>query len=101
MAPDDQIRLLKEQQQSLLRVMNVALSLDLPIVLTGPYTNWRGETKVRRIRPSSVWSGVSEFHPDSDLFLTGFDLDRQAVRHFSIEDFDLVALKAEIAEAAD
>lgn len=48
------------------------------------YTNWRGETATRRIRPIGVHFGASEWHPAHQWHLRAFDLDRGAERHFAL-----------------
>jgi len=55
------------------------------------YTNWRGEVSTRSIIPHSVWYGTTQWHPDPQWFLRGFDTDKQAVRDFALADFGEVA----------
>jgi len=40
------------------------------------YTNWRGERRVRRIQPLSIWHGVSEFHDGEQWFIRALDMDQ-------------------------
>jgi predicted DNA-binding transcriptional regulator YafY len=50
------------------------------------YTNHRGETAVRKIRPVKIWFGATEYHETEQWLLQAFDLDRQAERNFSMKD---------------
>ena len=48
------------------------------------YTNWRGESAVRRILPSELFFGSSEWHPTPQWLLRAFDFDRNAERSFAL-----------------
>jgi hypothetical protein len=48
------------------------------------YTNWRGETATRRIRPIGVHYGATEWHSEPQWLLRAFDFDRGAVRDFAL-----------------
>ncbi|MEK6792762.1 MAG: WYL domain-containing protein [Nanoarchaeota archaeon] len=50
------------------------------------YTNWRGETAVRRIIPKEVVFVATEWHPEEQWCLVAFDLDKQADRSFACKD---------------
>lgn len=56
-----------------------------PVSLT--YTNWRGETSERTIKPRYVWFGSTEWHPEPQWLLTAFDLEKNADRDFALKDF--------------
>lgn len=56
-------------------------------VVAVPYTNWRGETSVRRIIPKSVRFGSTEWHPEPQWLLLAWDADKQADREFALKDF--------------
>lgn len=60
---------------------------DPPVTVT--YTNWQGETAERHIIPVGLWWGVTEWHPRSGWLLDAWDVDRQAMRSFSLNGFDL------------
>jgi predicted DNA-binding transcriptional regulator YafY len=68
-------------------------------VNTFRYTNWKGETEMRKIVPICLRFGVSEHHKASyDLnvhedeqgggiwLLEAFDMDKQALRTFALKD---------------
>lgn len=50
------------------------------------YTNWRGITAVRTIRPISVWFGSTEWHPEPQWLMHGIDLGRDELRDFAMRD---------------
>ena len=51
------------------------------------YTNWRGETSKRTIKPKYIWFGATEWHPEPQWLLTAFDLEKDAERDFALKDF--------------
>jgi predicted DNA-binding transcriptional regulator YafY len=46
------------------------------------YTNYRGDTSVRRILPLRLWFGSTEWHPSPQWHLDASDLDKDATRSF-------------------
>lgn len=54
--------------------------------MTFTYTNHRGETAVRYVVPQCVYFGKTEFHPEKQWLMRGFDTDRQAIRDFAMAD---------------
>lgn len=48
------------------------------------YTNWRGETGRRRIRPLHVAFENNEWHPETQWLLYAIDLDKGAERTFAM-----------------
>lgn len=46
------------------------------------YTNHRGETARRTVRPLKILFGVSDYHDGEHWFLRGWDLDRDDARNF-------------------
>lgn len=50
------------------------------------YTNWRGETSRRTIRPIRMWWGKTEWHPEEQWMLTAHDCEKDAVRDFAWQD---------------
>ncbi|MGB0848221.1 MAG: WYL domain-containing protein [Thiolinea sp.] len=57
------------------------------------YTNWKGETRERRINPGRVWYGDTEFHPKRQWLLQAFDIEKQAVRNFALADIHSVTVE--------
>jgi hypothetical protein len=56
------------------------------------YTNWRGETSVRRVILSTIRFGTTEWHPEPTWLIYMFDLDHpsQLWKEFDLKkcDFD-------------
>jgi predicted DNA-binding transcriptional regulator YafY len=50
------------------------------------YTNYRGETSVRRIIPRRIRFASTEWHPQEQWLLDAYDVDRQADRSFALKD---------------
>jgi hypothetical protein len=50
------------------------------------YTNYRGETAWRHIRPVSMRWGSTEHHPEPQWLLDALDLDRNVARTFAMKD---------------
>jgi predicted DNA-binding transcriptional regulator YafY len=61
--------------------------------IEGEYTNWKGETRNRRIIAYSLWYGSTEWHPEQGLFIRGLDLEKNEVRDFRLEDFNMEMLR--------
>lgn len=56
------------------------------------YTNYRGETSVRRITPLGLRFGSTEWHPEPQWLMTAYDHDKDANRDFALKDFGKPAL---------
>lgn len=63
------------------------------------YTNWRGETARRVIRPIRMWWGKTEWHPEKQWMLTAWDCEKNAVRDFAWQDMRPVQNPATSAAA--
>jgi len=50
------------------------------------YTNYRGETAIRKIIPDKIWFGKTDWHPVNQWLLNAFDLDKNAERSFALKD---------------
>jgi predicted DNA-binding transcriptional regulator YafY len=50
------------------------------------YRNYRGETTVRRIRPSHIRFAATTWHPQPQWLLEAIDLDKHAERSFAMSD---------------
>lgn len=55
--------------------------------LTATYTNYKGETADRKIKPLHIYFGESKFHEGQQWFLRGLDLDKNQERDFAVKDF--------------
>lgn len=49
------------------------------------YTNYKGETSIRSIVPSSIDLGSNKWHERPQWLLTAYDMDKRAVRTFALE----------------
>jgi predicted DNA-binding transcriptional regulator YafY len=56
--------------------------------VTFAYTNHRGEKSRRRVVPSGIRFGSTQYHAAPQWLLEGFDLDRQAERTFAMQDVE-------------
>lgn len=50
------------------------------------YTNWRGESGLRRAHPRRVYWGSTDWHPAPQWLMEALDADKQAVRVFAMQD---------------
>lgn len=50
------------------------------------YTNWRGETRSRIIRPGKIFFGSNAWHKNPQWILRAFDFDKRAERDFAMKD---------------
>ena len=50
------------------------------------YTNWKGETGLRKIIPKEIIFSSNEYHKEEQWLLVAFDLDKNAERTFAIKD---------------
>ena len=56
--------------------------------LTIVYTNWRGETAERRILPTGIWFGSTEWHPEPQWLVKAIDVEKNAERDFAWNGID-------------
>jgi len=50
------------------------------------YTNYRGETRARKILPNKIWYGKTKWHPDEQWLLDAYDFEKQSLRTFAMKD---------------
>jgi predicted DNA-binding transcriptional regulator YafY len=50
------------------------------------YTNYRGETTLRRIVPERVHFASTDWHPKPQWLLDALDVERNAMRSFAMKD---------------
>jgi predicted DNA-binding transcriptional regulator YafY len=50
------------------------------------YTNWRGETRWRRVVPIRIWFGSNPWHPEPQWLLDAFDVDKAEDRAFAMKN---------------
>ena len=52
------------------------------------YTNHRGVAAIRSVKFGTLKFGASQWHPEFQFFLRGWDVDKGAVRDFALKDCD-------------
>lgn len=50
------------------------------------YTNYKGETALRKIVPERIWFGKTDWHPEEQWLLDAFDEQKGASRSFAVRD---------------
>jgi len=50
------------------------------------YTNWRGESNVRKIIPERIWFGSNEYHREDQWILDALDVEKNEKRSFAMKD---------------
>lgn len=50
------------------------------------YTNWRGESAVRKIIPEKIWFGSTEYHKEEQWILDALDIEKNEKRSFAMKD---------------
>ena len=50
------------------------------------YTNWKGETKLRKILPISIEFKSTKWHKNEQWILNALDIDKNEERGFAIKD---------------
>jgi predicted DNA-binding transcriptional regulator YafY len=54
--------------------------------VTFTYTNWKGETRERRVLPSQLAFTSSKWHPEMQWILIAIDLEKKTYREFAMKD---------------
>lgn len=62
-------------------------SMEIPRPVSLTYTNYKGETAVRRILPKSLRYGSTQWHPEPQWLLLATDVEKLADREFALKDF--------------
>lgn len=60
--------------------------MSAPVEVKVLYTNWKGVTAWRRLRPLKLWFGATKQHPEAQLFMSALDLDKNEMRDFAVRD---------------
>jgi hypothetical protein len=67
--------------------MNTEMNTEIEFV----YLNWRGETRVRRVRPGGIRFMETPHHPEMQWILRAVDLDKGEMRSFALRDCDFTS----------
>jgi hypothetical protein len=68
------------------RTHMVGAGANTKTIIVIRYTNYRGETELRKIIPRMIHFVSTEWHPEEQWVLEAFDLERQADRSFALKD---------------
>lgn len=63
----------------------IGASADCP-EMTFTYTNWKGKTSERRALFTTLQFGATPHHPEPQLLIHGYDLDKKAPRTYAVKD---------------
>jgi hypothetical protein len=72
--------------RSIIMTSNVMQEKETTQEITIVYTNWKGETSIRRILPKQISFGSNEWHPTPQWLLEAYDLDKKDIRNFALKD---------------
>lgn len=67
-------------------MVDAGKALDSGKVVRILYTNYKGETAVRRILPKELRFGSNKWHSEPQWLLVAHDLDKGAERTFACKD---------------
>lgn len=54
--------------------------------VTFSYKNYKGVTAFRHVEPLNIYFGSTEYHPEPQWLLYGFDIEKQEWRTFAMKD---------------
>lgn len=67
--------------------MNSSLILPCNFIIEFDYTNWKGETEHRHVKPERVfWSEGNEYHPEPQWLMRCYDFGHRDFRNFAMKD---------------
>lgn len=78
----------KMTEGEMIQFVNILINANSPMTFRAAYTNYKGVTAVRTVRPLEVWHGGTEWHPEIGWMLTALDLGKGETRSFRLTDFD-------------
>lgn len=64
----------------------IKLKLEFGMDTEVTYTNYKGETRRRKIRPIHLWYGTSVYHEEEQWLLEVIDLENRMYRTFALKD---------------
>lgn len=50
------------------------------------YTNWKGNKRVRTIKPLEIFFGATEYHPEPQWLVRAVDVEEGELRDFALKD---------------
>jgi hypothetical protein len=66
--------------------MIVPLQIRIGMLIEFTYTNHRGITALRRAVVVEFVFGSSPWHPDAQMIMMGFDIEKKELREFATKD---------------
>lgn len=69
-------------------------SLDESSVICFTYKNYKGITAIRNAIPKSLEYKSTKYHPKTQWILTAFDINKEEMRDFALEDCDFAATRS-------
>lgn len=51
------------------------------------YRNHRGEVSLRTFIPHGIWHGSTDWHPEPQYLVRGYDTDKDGIRDYALKDF--------------
>lgn len=54
---------------------------------TVTYTNWKGETRSRKIIPYELWHGSTQWHPEPQWLVSALDCEDGVRKDFALSGF--------------
>lgn len=57
-------------------------------VLKVQYTNWKGNTREREIKPISLRWGVTRYHTEMQWLLVAWCMEDEIIKEFALKDCD-------------
>lgn len=62
-------------------------------IITFGYTNYRGEYAIRRVVPMKWYWGSTEYHPQPQWLMEGYDVEGDKTRDFAVQDMVFAPVK--------
>ena len=66
--------------------MDYSSKIEVEKVVEILYTNWKGETGIRKIIPKKIWFGRTKWHPEDQWLLHAVDVEKNEMRDFAMKD---------------
>lgn len=67
------------------------INMQLDDEVSFMYTNWRGEKARRYVQVVGFCWGKNEWHPEYQMLLFAYDVDKKDHRYFAVKDISDVA----------
>ncbi|AYP68218.1 hypothetical protein PQE75_gp086 [Bacillus phage vB_BcoS-136] len=78
--------------------MKFNCDLEKGDVIIFTYTNYKGRTLVRKAIIEGFFFGANEYHPEYQVFIKGYDLDKMSERTYAVKDIEEVKVVRKISK---